>query len=207
VADPVIFDRSSAERIANAVRRIEIGDRTESPLRFDAVPQQQRKMFRIATFTGSWAINATKTVTFKYQTSTPNTASVVNLFFPYPAQTGSVDCAIAKDGTAWHLIDVPFATATAVFVSATAAQTVVSNVTVQNAFVATTASLTYVQSVSVAASLNTNNCNITVTTNQVTGASSVVAGGSVSSTVSRTTASINVVSATYTAAYVRFGAT
>ena len=208
MADPVIFDRSSAERIASAVRRVEIGDRTESPLRFDTVPPpQQRKTFRIATFSGAWAINATKTVTFKYQTATPNTASVVNLFFPYPAVTSATDCAIAKDGTAWHLIDVPFATATAVFVSATSAQTVVSNVTVQNTFVATTARLTYVQSVSVAASLNTNNCNITVTTNQVTNASSVVTGGSVSSTVTRTTASINVVSAAYTAAYVRFGAT
>ncbi|NBW22259.1 MAG: hypothetical protein EBR82_81340, partial [Caulobacteraceae bacterium] len=114
--DPVIFDRSSAERIANAVRRVEIGDRTESPLRFDTVPpSQQRKTFRIATFTGSWAINETKTVTFKYQTSTPNTASVVNLFFPYPASTNATDCAIAREGTAWHLIDVPFQTATAVF--------------------------------------------------------------------------------------------
>jgi hypothetical protein len=106
VADPVIFDRSSAERIASAVRRVEIGDRTESPLRFDTVPPpQQRKTFRIATFSGAWAINATKTVTFKYQTSTPNTASVVHLFFPYPAVTSSTDCAIAKDGTQQHGYD------------------------------------------------------------------------------------------------------
>jgi hypothetical protein len=206
VADPVIFDRSSAERIASAVRRVEIGDRSESPLRFDTVPPpQQRKTFRIATFSGAWAINATKTVTFKYQTTTPNTASVLNLFFPYPAVTSVTDCAIAKDGTAWHLIDVPFATATAVFASAAASQTVVSNVTVQNAFVATTARLTYLQSISVAASLNTNNCNITVTKNEVTGASSIVTGGVVSSTVNRTTSSINVVSGTYTAVFVRFG--
>jgi hypothetical protein len=135
VADPVIFDRSSAERIASAVRRVEIGDRTESPLRFDTVPPpQQRKTFRVCTFTGAWAINATKTVTFKYQTATPNTASVLNLFFPYPAPSGSVDCAIAKDGTAWFLIDVPFRTAT---------QAIVSDV-------------------QIAASLNTSNCSITV---------------------------------------------
>ncbi len=135
MADPVIFDRSSAERIASAVRRVEIGDRTESPLRFDTVPPpQQRKTFRVCTFTGAWAINATKTVTFKYQTATPNTASVLNLFFPYPAPSGSVDCAIAKDGTAWFLIDVPFRTAT---------QAIVSDV-------------------QIAASLNTSNCSITV---------------------------------------------
>ena len=104
MADPVIFDRSSAERIANAVRRVEIGDRTESPLRFDPAPQPQRKTFRIATFTGSWSINATKTVTFKYQTSTPNTASALNLFAAVPAPTSSGDCAIAREGTAWFLI-------------------------------------------------------------------------------------------------------
>ena len=135
MADPVIFDRSSAERIANAVRRVEIGDRTESPLRFDTVPPpQQRKTFRVCTFTGAWAINSTKTVTFKYQTATPNTASVLNLFFPYPAPSDSVDCAIAKDGTSWFLIDVPLRTAT---------QAIVSDV-------------------QIAASLNTSNCSITV---------------------------------------------
>lgn len=106
MADPVIFDRSSAERIANAVRRVEIGDRSESPLRFDTVPPpQQRKTFRVCTFTGAWAINATKTVTFKYQTATPNTASVLNLFASIPAPSGAADCAIAKDGTAWFLIE------------------------------------------------------------------------------------------------------
>jgi hypothetical protein len=115
VADPVIFDRSSAERIANAVRRVEIGDRTESPLRFDTVPpSQQRKAFRIATFSGAWAINSTKTVTFKYQTSTPNTASVVNLFASVPDPSGAADCAIARDGTAWHLIEWFQPTSTAV---------------------------------------------------------------------------------------------
>jgi len=104
MADPVIFDRSSAERIANAVRRVEIGDRTASPLRFDTVPPpQQRKTFRIATFSGAWAINATKTVTFKYQTTTPNTASVVNLVCGL-SPSGSCDVSIAKDGTAWFLV-------------------------------------------------------------------------------------------------------
>jgi len=109
MADPVLFDRASAERIANAVRKVEIGDRSEAALRFRReLPQSQRKVFRIATFTGAWSIGATKTVTFKYQTATPNTAVAVNLFFPMPAPAGATDCAIARDGTAWHLIDVPF---------------------------------------------------------------------------------------------------
>ena len=105
MADPVIFDRSSAERIANAVRRVEIGDRSESPLRFDTVPPpQQRKTFRIATFSGAWAVGATKTVTFRNVTSTPNTASAVNLFAAIASSSSTRSCAIAKDGTAWYLI-------------------------------------------------------------------------------------------------------
>ena len=102
---PTFFDAQSAVRIANAVRRVEIGDRAEKPLEFDPVlPQQQRKTFRIATFSGAWTIGATKTVTFKYQTATPNTAVATNLFAAVPAPTGSGDCAIAREGTAWFLI-------------------------------------------------------------------------------------------------------
>jgi hypothetical protein len=66
----------------------------------EMMPSGGGKVFRICTFTGAWAINALKTVTFKYQTSTPNTASATNLFAAVPAPTGSGDCAIAKDGTA-----------------------------------------------------------------------------------------------------------
>lgn len=101
---PTFFDAQSAVRIANAVRRVEIGDRAEKPLEFAPVPQQQRKTFRIATFSGAWSIGATKTVTFKYQTATPNTAVATNLFAAIATFTGSRDCAIARDGTAWFLI-------------------------------------------------------------------------------------------------------
>jgi len=102
---PTFFDAQSAVRIANAVRKVEIGDRSEKPLEFDVVlPQQQRKTFRVATFTGAWSINSTKTVTFKYQTATPNTANALNLFAAVPAPSGSGDCAIAREGTAWFLI-------------------------------------------------------------------------------------------------------
>ena len=68
----------------------------------DAPPNQ--KVFRICTFSGAWSIGATKTVTFKYQTSTPNTAVATNLFAAIATFTGSRDCAIARDGTAWFLI-------------------------------------------------------------------------------------------------------
>jgi len=155
VADARFFDSASAARIAAAVRKVEIGDRAEKPLRFDPVlPAQQRKAFRIATFDGAWAVGESKTVTFKYQTATPNTASVVNLFFPMPAPAGTTDCAIAKDGTAWHLIDVPFETATAVFIGGLTTQTVVADVVIS-------------------AVLNTSNCAITVSRTQTTASVSI----------------------------------
>jgi len=105
VADARFFDSASAARIAAAVRKVEIGDRAEKPLRFDPVlPAQQRKAFRIATFDGAWAVGESKTVTFKYQTATPNTASVVNLFCGLNPGTVVTDISIGKEGTAWYLV-------------------------------------------------------------------------------------------------------
>jgi hypothetical protein len=142
--DPTQFTRESAERIANVVRAAELASPAARPLSFDRVdtPQKQR-LFRVCTFTGAWSINDTKTVTFRNQTATPNTVAAVNLFFPFPAPASATDCAIAKDGTAWYLIDVPFETATAVFAGATASTAVMRDVTLS-------------------ASLNTSNCTISI---------------------------------------------
>lgn len=193
MAQPTVFDLASAARIAAAVRKVEIGDRAEAALAFRReLPQQQRKTFRIATFTGAWAINSTKVVTFKYQTATPNTAVATNLFFPMPAPSGATDCAIAKDGTAWFLIDVPFQTATTVVVTGVATQTVVSNVTTAGA------TINYLSGVSVNASFNTSNCSISVSTVQTSASATVVSG------ITRTTAAINVVTATQTATILTF---
>ena len=132
----VSFSRPAAQRISKAVRINEAGNRTQPGLTFDhPMPGGGGKVFRVCTFTGAWSIGSSKTVAFKYQTATPNTASATNLFFPVTS-TAQLDCAIAKDGTAWFLIDVPFYTASASFIT----------------------------SISVAASLNTSNCSITVGT-------------------------------------------
>jgi hypothetical protein len=100
----VSFTRGAADRIAKVVRTVERGDTSAEGLRFGRpVGGEGAKSFRICTFTGSWSIDATKTVTFKNQTTTPNTVSAVNLFWPVP-DSGERDCAIAKDGTAWYLL-------------------------------------------------------------------------------------------------------
>ena len=102
--DAVQFTRESAERVARVVRQAELTPAGASPLTFgrrltDAAP----KPIRMGTFTGSWPIGATKTVTFKFVTETPNTASVTNLVCGLnPA--GLCDVSIAREGTSWFLL-------------------------------------------------------------------------------------------------------
>jgi hypothetical protein len=101
----VAFTKPAAERIAKVVRAVEGGDRDCGPLTFGArIGGVSGKVFRVATFTGAWSIDATKTVTFRNQTATPNTVAAVNLFAALSSAAGSRNCAIAKDGTAWYLI-------------------------------------------------------------------------------------------------------
>lgn len=143
----VQFSRGAAQRIAKVVRTVEGGNRTQGGLVFDHPMPQTGKAFRVCTFTGSWSIGSSKTVTFKYQTATPNTLTVTNLFFPVvPGPTVNTDCAIAKDGTAWFLIDVPLRTAT----------------------------MTFVTDISLSATLNTSNCTITVSKTLTTATASFI---------------------------------
>jgi hypothetical protein len=109
--DPVQFTRESAERIANVVRAAELTPTRGRPLTFDAIHEAGRRggAFRMATFTGAWPINSTNTVTLRGSTAT---LSAVNLFLNLP-DNGQRNCAIAKDGTAWHLIQWQWDAATA----------------------------------------------------------------------------------------------
>ena len=223
--DRVLFTRPSAERIARVVRIVE-QTRPEGAAFASRRPSLESKprVFRVATFTGAWSIGTSKTVTFKNVTDTPNTASAINLFFPVTSPgSGARDCAIAKEGTAWYLVDVRLATATAIFAGATQLQSVVSAastsvLTIVNA--ASTSRITYAGAggsqtilTAVAASLNTANCSITITP---TTASILVAGGTQSATVvsnaatqtvtvvsAASTQNITIVSATYTATFLR----
>lgn len=105
----VTFTRGAAQRIAKAVRIVEGGDRSQGGLTFDH-PMPRGKTFRICTFTGSWSINSAKSLTFYNVTATPNTVSVQNVMFPLPSLSTTTStptvCAIAKDGTAWYLVNV-----------------------------------------------------------------------------------------------------
>lgn len=109
--DRVSFTRPAAERIGKVVRQVEAGDRDLGPLGWG--PRgggSSSKVFRVCTFTGAWAINTAKTVTFRGVTSTPNTVSATNITYDLPSQ-GEMPCSIAKDGTAWYLVGVKHTTA------------------------------------------------------------------------------------------------
>lgn len=65
--------------------------------------RQRASVFRVGTFSASWSKSTQKTVTFTNQQETPTTALVTNLFANVTA-TGTRNCAVAQDGTAWYLV-------------------------------------------------------------------------------------------------------
>lgn len=174
---------------------------TQIPTRLQELGGSSQKVFRICTFTGSWAIDADKIVTFKYQTSTPNTVSATNLFFPITntATANARDCAIAKDGTAWFLIDVKLAERTAVFVRSTAASVVVGS-TASAVVVSSTQTGSRLTDVTLSASLNTSACTITIGKTLVT-ASTILVTGTATATVIGSTATAISVASTFTSTY------
>lgn len=227
--DPTQFTRESAERIGRVVRAAELSPRPASPLGFDRIDvARNAKVFRVCTFTGAWSIGSSKTVTFKNQTATPNTVSATNLFFPVTSTASATkDCAIAKDGTAWYLIDVPMATATAVFVTSTATRTFVSG-TAMATVISQTATATVIAGTATAVSvsgattqnvitdiavsglLNTSDCTITIGKTLTTASMTFVTGTATALSVTGTatamivsqTAAAIVVSQTATSVFV-----
>ena len=104
MANGYLIGESLLSRIRTTVDRV---DGMPSRVGEASIPtrlQSTEKVFRICTFTGPWAKNATKTVTFKSQTTAPNTVVATNLFATITTAAGSRNCAIAKEGTAWFLI-------------------------------------------------------------------------------------------------------
>lgn len=203
--DATQFTLESAERIARVVRAAELGSPQARALTFDRIDyQRKQKVFRVCTFTGAWAIDSSKTVTFKNVTSTPNTVSAVNLFFPIgTAQTATLDCAIAKDGTAWYLIDVPMQTATAIFIGATTAGVVITS-TATGISVSSTATASYVTDVSLSGSLNTSSCSITIGKTLATASKTFITSTATAVFIGATATAVRV-SNTYTGTYLRLG--
>lgn len=141
--DAVQFTLESAERIADVVRAAELATPQGRPLTFEArFPERMPKQVRAATFTGSWAINASKVVTFKYAPTA--TQAVTNLSWPISHNHATPEnCIVGREGTSWWLVVPVLEARTAVFATQTASTTIMRSVTI-------------------AATLNTNSCAITV---------------------------------------------
>lgn len=97
----VDFTRGAAERIARVVRLVEQGERDQKGPTFPMVAESSGKVFRMATFTGSWSINTVKTVTLQGSTAT---LQAYNVFATIGVGCGFSPVAIARDGTAWYAI-------------------------------------------------------------------------------------------------------
>jgi hypothetical protein len=174
--DRISFTRPAVERIARVVRAVENARPVGGGLGFRRQQAiDKAKVIKLASFVGPWPKNVSNVVTFQ---GTGRTANASNLFFPVPG-THTRECAVAKIGSAWHLIDVPFNEQTAVFAGKTATETVFGTsgtTTITFIPAGSTARLNYIGSVapqsetitfltSVSASLNTANCTITVASN------------------------------------------
>lgn len=106
MAQSFLLSQNFVDRIRSTIERV---DGTPIPgaggVKRAAIledPGVQAKVFRIATFDGSWNKGTSKTVTFQ---SGGATATAVNLFADVNGEGSSgVSCAVAKDGSAWYLI-------------------------------------------------------------------------------------------------------
>jgi hypothetical protein len=60
----------------------------------------------VCTFSGSWGINSSKTLTFENVTTTPNTVSATNRLFTIGDACETQVCYIGRIGPDWHLLNV-----------------------------------------------------------------------------------------------------
>jgi hypothetical protein len=96
--DRVVFLRPDAERIANAVRAFESGERDEQPLRFRRVESQRTtRAVRYVDWASNWSTGQSQTITFR---ENGQTALAINVFAGVDPGSGWV----ARHSGTWHLI-------------------------------------------------------------------------------------------------------
>lgn len=88
---PTFFDAQSAVRIANAVRKVEIGDRAEKPLVFAPLPiasggtkvkfalYTATQVWSVASYTAATSASNTKVIQFAFPTATISVGTVVSV--------------------------------------------------------------------------------------------------------------------------------
>ena len=102
-----LVGQSLREKLKSTIAKVDSiapgGPVSRIPTALEMPQQAVPKAFRICEFTGTGAIDTPKSVKFRGVTSTPNTVLCQNVFTSLPDR-GTSPVAIAKDGTAWHLI-------------------------------------------------------------------------------------------------------
>jgi hypothetical protein len=108
---PTFFDAESAIRIANAVRKVELGDRDEKPLTFRRIPPPAggtKVKFATWTATTVWSV-----ASITSETTTTNT-KVIQFAFPTATQSiGTAVVSVSAGATAMcvnHLAFLPVLT-------------------------------------------------------------------------------------------------
>lgn len=108
MVDSFLLSQPFVQKIRSTIERVNgtplpgAGGVKRGPILEDPGVQTLGKVFRIATFDGSWNKGTSKTVTFQ---SGGATATAVNLFADVnTAADSGVNCAVAKDGAVWFLI-------------------------------------------------------------------------------------------------------
>ena len=110
--------------------------------------QRPPNLIRAATFTGTWSIGTTNTVTFKYEPTA--TQTVTNLSWPVSHNHSAPEnCIVGKEGTSWWLVVPVMQSATSIFITGTATATRLTDI-------------------NISATLNTVSCEISVSKTPVT---------------------------------------
>lgn len=118
MADSFLLSQPFVDKLRSTIERVDGtplpgagGTKRAALLEDPGTTAPAAKIFRIATFDGSWNKGASKTVTFQNAaeggtlTATSTTATATNLFADVNSDGNSgVHCAIAKAGSAWFLI-------------------------------------------------------------------------------------------------------
>jgi hypothetical protein len=108
-SEPVSFTRPAAVRIARAVRKIEQGDRKDSPLSFGVRLQTlPQRVFRMGSLSGEWLNGSTATITLLNTAAQPSTVAAINLLSSVPEgcdTNASRNVAIAREGTQWYYVN------------------------------------------------------------------------------------------------------
>lgn len=104
MAKNVVFDESSAQRIADAVRWVEQYSTAEDPPPDDPpATSEPRKIIR-GTFAGAWAKGATASVNYVADNGSSNQKDAANYFTTVGSAGSTTDCVIALIGSEWVLI-------------------------------------------------------------------------------------------------------